>query len=58
MEEILNGVYLSLNEVIIRKTRKPTTKEYLTKAQDKSTERLGQIEVKVLGKQKTCLKDI
>jgi len=58
VEEILNGVYLSLNEGIIRKTRKPTTKEYLTKTQDKSTERLGQIEVKVLGKQKTCLKDI
>ena len=58
VEEILNGVYLSLNEGVIRKTRKPTTKEYLTEKLEKNPQRLGQIEVKVLGKLKTCLKDI
>ena len=58
VEEILNGVFLSLHERVIQKPRKPITKEYLTKRQEKSTGRLSQIEVKVSGKQKTCLKDI
>jgi hypothetical protein len=34
------------------------TKEYLTKKPEKSMGRLRQIEVKVSGKWKTCLKDI
>ena len=59
VEEILNGVFLSLNEgVAIQKPRKLITKEYLTEKLEKNTQRLGQIEVKVLGKLKTCLKDI
>ena len=58
VEEILNGVFLSLNEGVVQKTRKPITKEYLTQRQEKSMGRLRQIEVKVSGKRKTCLKDI
>jgi hypothetical protein len=59
VEEILNGVYLSLSKgVIQKKPSKPITKEHLTKKLEKSTQRLSQIEVKVSGKTKTCLKDI
>jgi len=58
VEEILNGVFLSLNESIIKKPRKLITKEYLTQRQEKSTGKLRQIEVKVSSKWKTCLKDI
>lgn len=58
VEEILNGVFLSLNEGVIQKPRKPITKEYLTQRQEKITGRLRQIEVKVSSKWKTCLKDI
>ena len=57
-EEILNGVFLSLNKGIIQRPRKLITKEYLTQRQGKNTRRLSQIEVKVSGKWKTCLKDI
>jgi len=57
-EEILNGVFLSLNEGVIQKPRKPITKEYLTQRQEKSSGRLSQIEVRISGKWKTCLKDI
>lgn len=59
VEEVLNGVFLSLSKgAIIQKPRKPITKENLTEKQEKSPQRLRQIEVKVLGKWKTCLKDI
>ena len=59
VEELLNGVYLSLRKGDIQKKQsKLITKEYLTQRQEKSTGRLRQIEVKVSGKQKTCLKDI
>jgi hypothetical protein len=50
VEEVLNGVFLSLSEGVIKKPRKSITKEYLTKTQEKSTGRLGQIEVKILSK--------
>jgi len=58
VEEVLNGVFLSLDKTTIQKSKKLITKAYLTKKQEKSTQGLSQIEVKVLGKQKTCLKDI
>jgi len=58
VEEILNGVFLSLHERVIQKPRKPITKEYLTQRQEKITGRLRRIEVKVSSKWKTCLKDI
>jgi hypothetical protein len=59
VEELLNGVCLSLGKSIkkFRKT-KPIVKELLTEKQEISTGRLRQIEVKVSGKLKTCLKDI
>jgi len=58
IEEVLNGVFLSLDKNPIQKSKKLITKQYLTKKLDKSTQRLSQIEVKVLSKHKTCLKDI
>ena len=58
VEEVLNGVYLSLDKTAIQKPKKLLTKKYLTKKPPKNPQRLEQIEVKVLGKQKTCLKDI
>jgi len=58
VEELLNGVYLSLDKNFIQKSKKPITKKYLTEKLEKNPQRLGQIEVKVLGKLKTCLKDI
>jgi len=59
VEEILNGVCLSLSKGFIqKKPSKLMTKEYLTKKPEKSMGRLRQIEVKVSGKWKTCLKDI
>jgi len=59
VEEFLNGVYLSLSKgAIQKKPSKLITKECLTNRPAKSTGRLRQIEVKVSGKWKTCLKDI
>lgn len=58
IEKVLNGVFLSLNKNATQKPKKLITKEYLTKKQKKNTERLSQIEVKLSGKIKTCLKDI
>jgi hypothetical protein len=59
VEEVLNGVFLSLSKVIIQKKQsKLLTKKYLTDKQEQKPQRLEQIEVKVLSKQKTCLKDI
>jgi len=58
VERVLNGVFLSLSKNIIQKPKKVITKAYLTKKSEQSTQRLSQIEVKVSGKQKTCLKDI
>jgi hypothetical protein len=54
----LNGVFLSLDKNSIQKPKKLITKKYLTEKLEKNTRRLEQIEVKVLGKLKTCLKDI
>jgi hypothetical protein len=58
IEEVLNGVFLSLDKNPIQKPKKPITKKYLTEKQQKNPQRLEQIEVKVSRKQKTCLKDI
>jgi hypothetical protein len=58
VEELLNGVYLSLDKNVVQKPKKLITKEYLTKKQEKTPQRLGQIKVKVSGKLRTCLKDI
>jgi len=58
IEEMLNGVLLSLDKTAIQKPTKLITKKYLTEKLEKNPQRLRQIEVKVLGKQKTCLKDI
>jgi len=58
IEEVLNGVFLSLDKTAIQKPTKLITKKYLTEKLEKNPQRLRQIEVKVLGKQKTCLKDI
>jgi len=59
VEELLNGVYLSLSKgAFQKKPSKLITKEHLTKKPEISTGRLRQIEVKVSGKWKTCLKDI
>jgi len=58
VEEVLNGVFLSLDKTAIQKPKKLITKKYLTEKQEKCPQRLRQIEIKVLGKQKTCLKDI
>ncbi len=58
VEEVLNGVFLSLDKTAIQKPKKLLTKKYLTEKQEKCPQRLRQIEVKVLGKWKTCLKDI
>jgi hypothetical protein len=54
----LNGVFLSLDKNPIQKPKKLITKKYLTENLEKIPQRLGQIEVKVLSKHKTCLKDI
>ena len=59
VEEFLNGVFLSFNETTtVQKSRKLITKEYLTNRQEKNQKKLGQIEITVSGKWKTCLKDI
>jgi hypothetical protein len=58
IEEVLNDVFLSLNKGVVKKPRKLTTKKYLVEKQEKSTQRLSRVEVKVSGKTKTCLKDI
>jgi len=58
IEEVLNGVFLSLDKNSIQKPKKLITKEQLTKNQAESLGKLSQIEVKVLSKYKTCLKDI
>lgn len=63
VEEILNGVFLSLSEGVVQKSksrRKPRIREYLTK---KQVENLGNqkrsvVELSISGKLKTCLKDI
>jgi hypothetical protein len=54
----LNGVFLSLDKNVVRKPKKLITKKYLVGKREKSMQRLSQIEVKVSGKLKTCLKDI
>ena len=59
VEELLNGVYLSLSKgSTIQKPRKPITKEHLFNRPEKNTGKLRQIEIKVSGKIKTCLRDI
>jgi hypothetical protein len=58
VEEVLNGVFLSLDKNPIQKPKKLITKKYLAEKLEKNTQILGQIEIKVLGKLKTCLKDI
>jgi hypothetical protein len=59
VEELLNGVFLSLSKgSTIQKPRKPITKEHLVNRPEKNTGKLRQIEIKVSGKIKTCLKDI
>jgi len=58
IEGVLNGVFLSLDKNYLQKPKKLITKKYLTENLEKIPQRLGQIEVKVLSKHKTCLKDI
>jgi hypothetical protein len=58
VEEILKGVFLSLDKNSLQKLKKLITKPYLTEKLQKNPQRLEQIEVKVLSKHKTCLKDI
>lgn len=58
VEELLNGVFLSLDKNAIQRPRKPITKEYLNRNQTKNSQRLEQVKAKVLSKYKTCLKDI
>jgi len=57
---VLNTVFLTLDKPTKKpKKRKLKTKERLTKKRGKRTERLRQkIEVRISGKQKTCLEDI
>jgi hypothetical protein len=50
VEEVLNGVYLSLEKTAIQKPKKLLTKKYLTDKQEQKPQRLEQIEVKILGK--------
>jgi hypothetical protein len=50
VEEVLNGVYLSLDKTAIQKPEKLLTKKYLTEKQEQKPQRLEQIEVKILGK--------
>jgi hypothetical protein len=54
----LNGVFLSLDKNAIQRSKKLIVRKYLTRNQENNTQRLSQIEVKVSGKLKTCLKDI
>jgi hypothetical protein len=63
VEELLNGVYLSLNETIIQKPRNrktPMIREYSAKKQVENTgnQKRSIVEVSISGKLKTCLKDI
>ena len=63
VEEILNGVYLSLNETIIQKPRNrktPMIREHSAKKQVENTgnQKRSIVEASISGKQKTCLKDI
>jgi hypothetical protein len=58
IEGVLNGVFLSLDKNYLQKPKKLITKKYLTEKLKKTPQRLGQIEVKVLSKHKTYLKDI
>jgi hypothetical protein len=63
IEEILNGVFLSLSEDVIPKSKikKPTViREYSTKNQVENAENQKRTiaELNILGKFKTCLKDI
>jgi hypothetical protein len=58
VEKVLNGVFLSLDKNVVQKPKKLTTKKYLVGKQEKGTQRLERIKVKVSGKRKTCLKNI
>jgi hypothetical protein len=58
IEKVLNGVFLSLDKNLAQKPKKLIAKEYLTRNQEKNTERLSQIQAKVLSKYKTPLPDL
>jgi len=68
VEELLNGVYLSLNETIIQKPRNrktPMIREYSAKNQVEKREinsststKKTPLEALISGMQKTCLEDI
>ena len=64
VEEILNSVYLSLNETTTiqkpRNRKTPMIREYSAKKQVENTgnQKRSIVEVIISGKQKTCLKDI
>ena len=63
VEELLNGVYLSLNETIIQKPRNrkmPVIREYSTKkrVENAVNQKISVVELSISGKLKTCLKDI
>jgi hypothetical protein len=63
VEEILNGVYLSLSEGSIQKSKHrkmPMIREYSAKKQEENigNQKRSVAELSISGKQKTCLKDI
>jgi hypothetical protein len=58
VEEILNGVFLSLDKNVVKRSKGVVFKKYLTEKREGNSPRLSQVEVKVSGKLKTCLKDI
>ena len=63
VEEILNGVYLSLNEGVIQKSKHrkiPKIRERSTKkpVENVVNQKISVAELSISGKLKTCLKDI
>jgi hypothetical protein len=62
VEEVLNGVYLSLSEGVQKSKKKklPVIREYLSKNQMEiaGSQKRSMVKLSVSGKRKTCLKDI
>ncbi|WP_147411401.1 hypothetical protein [endosymbiont GvMRE of Glomus versiforme] len=63
VEEILNGVYLSLDKSVVQKPKNrkiPMIREYSVKSQVENVgnQKRSLMEVSISGKQKTCLEDI
>jgi hypothetical protein len=63
VEEVLNGVFLSLSESVIQKSRSrkiPKIREHSTKkpVENAVNQKISVLELSISGKLKTCLKDI